>query len=411
MGFRDTTGQQMEEHEEGSYRILLVACLFLMTLMVFGSFHSFGVFLKPLADRFGATRAAVSGAISVAWLMHGISGMLSGMASDRWGPKPIMATGSFIIAAAYMLMATSGSLWHLYLFVGVMLGAGIGPFWVVSSAITAQWFSRHRGLSLGIVMAGPGAGHFVIPPLCQYLITHFGLHTTYFILGLLILVTVFPLSFLLRPAPTMRNTREIRSAMSEQQSESNITVRNAMGTRSFWFLFGIWLLVPLSIQLIRVHIFPYASDQGIDESAASLMFLFMGAGIMAGRIGWGSIADRFGSKRTFAVVLALIAMAQFSAIGANTLGAFYALAMVYGFVMGGNDPVYVKLVTEFFGPRHGGALLGIFGFAYTTSSSVGPFFAGLIYDRTESYSWAFFLSGVVVLIALLLVQGTKKPRI
>ena len=138
MGLRDTAEDQMEEHEEGSYRILLVACLFLITFIVFGSFHSYGVFLKPLADRLGATRAAVSGAISVAWIMHGIFGMLSGMASDRWGPRPVMVTGSFIIAAAYMLMATSGSLWHLYIFVGVILGAGIGPFWVVSSAITAQ---------------------------------------------------------------------------------------------------------------------------------------------------------------------------------------------------------------------------------------------------------------------------------
>jgi OFA family oxalate/formate antiporter-like MFS transporter len=395
------------------YRQFLVGYLVLYTLIIFGSFHSFGIFVKPLAQALGIGRAEVSAAISISWVLHGLSAAVSGTLSDRFGPRPVLIIGTFLIGSGYLLMSTCSTVLEMFLFFGVMLGFGMGPSFAVTSATTARWFPDKRGLMLGIVMSGPGLGRIVIAPLSQYFIQHFQIWTAYMILGGTVLCLALPLAALIRQAPD-EDSGWATSEKNIRPGQRGINVWEAMKGASFWLLLFIWLLVPLTIQLWQVHFYPHVSDQGIPETAASLLFIFFGIGLMAGRIGWGAIADRLGSIRAFAGVLILISLVQFSTIAVSKLWTVYLLATLFGLSMGGNNPVFVKLVTDIFGTHSVGAIIGVMSFAFAISSSMGPLIAGFIVDLTHSYFWAFFLAGMIVvgsliLLNLLRIDLNKKP--
>ena len=122
----------------------------LYTLVVFGTFHSFGIFLKPLAQSLKIGRAEVSAAISISWICNGISAILGGVSSDRYGPRVVMAVSTLLIGLGYALMSICFSVAELYTYYGVIIGMGMGPAFVITSATAAKWFPERRGLMIGI---------------------------------------------------------------------------------------------------------------------------------------------------------------------------------------------------------------------------------------------------------------------
>lgn len=397
----------MERTKHEKYRIFLVAYLVFFTLILFGSFHSFGIFLKPLVESLNLGRAHVSAAISISWICQGISAPLGGALSDRFGPRVVMATGTLLIGLGYALMSTCSSIAQLYVYFGVIIGIGMGPAFTIASATAAKWFPDRRGLMVGIVLTGPGLGRVILAPLSHYLIRIYDIHTAYLILGMLVLGVALPLSTLIKAAPKESAGLDSSGKATEQLTTKSFWFREAMRQPSFWLLFFIWLQVPLAIQLWQVHFFPHVSDRGIPETAASLLFVFSGTGLVVGRITWGAVADRLGSMKTLAFVLLLICGAELSAIGVCRLWHVYLVAALFGFSMGGNDTVYVKLVVETFGPQFAGTIIGALAFAFALSSSLGPLIAGSIVDRTQSYSWGFLVASIALLGALITLYFLK----
>ena len=387
--------------------MLLVGYLVLFTLIVFGTFHGFGIFLKPLAESLKIGRAQVSAAISIGWICNGISSIIGGALSDRHGPRVVMACATFLIGLGYVVMSTCSSILELYIYFGVMVGMGMGPAFVITSATAAKWFPDKRGLMLGIILAGPGLGRIIIAPLSHYLIKSYEFHTAYLVLGILVLSLALPIALNIKPAPKQSAEFGILGEAVGQRLITGRGIRVALGQRAFWLLLFIWLQVPFAIQLWQVHFFPHVSDRGFPETAASLLFVFSGIGLIVGRITWGAIADRSGNIKTLAYVFLLICGAQLSAIGVYSLWHVYLVAAFFGFSMGGNDPVYVKIVVETFGPHFAGTIIGILTFAFALSSSLGPLIAGFIMDQTKSYNWGFIIASLALLLAMLTLYSLK----
>lgn len=399
----------------GKYRIFLVAYLVFFTLILFGSFHSFGIFLMPLAKSLKIGRAEISAAISISWICQGISAPLGGALSDRFGPRVVMAAGTVLIGLGYALMSTCSSIAELYVYFGVIIGIGMGPAYTVASSTAAKWFPERRGLMVGIVLTGPGLGRVILPPLSHYLIRSYDVHTAYVILGMLVLGFALPVSALIKAAPKEGAGLASSGKPTEQPMAKGFWFREVMRQPPFWLLFFIWLQVPLAIQLWQVHFFPHVSDRGIPEAVASLLFVFLGTGLIVGRVTWGAVADRVGSIKTLTFVLLLICGAELSAIGVCRLWHVYLVAALFGFSMGGNDVVYVKLVVETFGLRFAGTIIGALALAFALSSSMGPLIAGFVVDETQSYSWGFLIASLALLGALITLYFLKlsvqaRPR-
>ncbi len=131
--------------------------------MVWGVSNSFGVFFDPLIREFGWSRATISGAVSLGFLVHGSASILLGNLNDRFGPRFIMSGCGLFIGLGFWLMSTLNSVWQLYLFYGLISCVGLGGIDVIPLSTVSRWFQKKRGMMSGIIKVGTGVGMFVMP--------------------------------------------------------------------------------------------------------------------------------------------------------------------------------------------------------------------------------------------------------
>ena len=138
------------------YGYAIFAACFLIEACGIGAYVAFSVFFKPLVAEFGGSRATISGATSLAYLMMGALGIMAGSLNDRFGPRIVMAVTGFVCAIGYLLLARNLA-WQLYLFDGLVVGIGLSSVDVIPLTVTARWFVRRRGMVTGLVKVAPGA--------------------------------------------------------------------------------------------------------------------------------------------------------------------------------------------------------------------------------------------------------------
>ena len=157
------------------YGWFIVAALTFSVCMTFGTTASIGFFFKPLLKEFGWTRAELSGSISLAYFLYAILSPVVGRALDRFGSRGILLIGILFIAAGYMLLGLTGTLWHVYLFYGVLVGIGsVCTAFVPIATCVMQWFHKLRGTAVGICNAGAPLGQLLVVPLASFLILYLG---------------------------------------------------------------------------------------------------------------------------------------------------------------------------------------------------------------------------------------------
>ncbi|MBW2583601.1 MAG: MFS transporter [Deltaproteobacteria bacterium] len=149
------------------YGYVLVAVSFLLQIIGWGAYNSFGVFFNPLMNEYGWSRAGISGAVSVSFCMYGLSSIVLGRLNDRVGPRLIMTVSGIFLGVGYLLMSRLTSLWQLYLLYSLLVGIGISGTDVVLLSTIARWFIRLRGRMSGVLKVGSGVGMLVMPLFTQ----------------------------------------------------------------------------------------------------------------------------------------------------------------------------------------------------------------------------------------------------
>ncbi|GAH36150.1 unnamed protein product, partial [marine sediment metagenome] len=169
------------------YGYIIVLAGFFLQVVGWGLCSTFGIFFNPLLIEFGWTRAMISGAFSLSFLILGFISIIVGGLNDRLGPRMIMVVCGLFLGSGYLLMSQLNTIWQLYLFYGVIVGIGMSGMDVLSLSTIARWFVRRRGMMSGIVKAGAGIGMAIMPPIANWLISSYGWRTSYFIVGIIAL--------------------------------------------------------------------------------------------------------------------------------------------------------------------------------------------------------------------------------
>src|SRR5438876_7295122 len=182
---------------------VVVGTVWVTLAIASGLYFSFPVFFVALLDEFGWSRGATAAAFSISSVVQGLLSPVVGILVDRLGPRRIMLGGAGLLGAACVLASRIGSLWSLYLVVGVLAATGLcAVSWVPSGTLIARWFTERRGSMLGLAFSGMGAGVLVMGPLAQWLITGHGWRAAYVVLGVGTLAVLVPLVWLgVREAP------------------------------------------------------------------------------------------------------------------------------------------------------------------------------------------------------------------
>jgi len=394
-----------------------MACLFLHTV-IGGTSYSFGVFFKSLESEFDLTRATTSGVFSAYMLLCCVFAISGGWVLDRYGPRIVTFLMGLFTGLSLLLTSLTSSSWQLFINYSFLLAIGTGTGYTMVMSTTSRWFEKKRGLALGIVSSGAGIGIVVVAPFANYLISTFDWHMAYIVMGLIAAPIIITLAMLLRKNPSeigvlpdgvKLDSSETRvNDKTDNVQPVNFSLVQAFRTRSFWFLGTVWLLWSLCLHLILTHIVPHVTDVGISTTEAALVLGLIGGISIPGRLIMGVVSDMIGRK-TLAIICALLqAGAMLWLLWAQDLWMFYLFAVVYGFGYGGVDPPTVALISDIFGVRSLGVIIGALVVGWAIGAAIGPAVGGFIFDVNKSYSMAFLIGALAMLGTAIFVALTKR---
>ena len=383
------------------YGYNIVAAGFLIQAVCIGAMFTYGVFFKEFQEAFGWSRAVISGASSLAFLVMGAVGVIAGSLNDRIGPRPIMMASGASLGLGYMLMSQMSAPWQLYLLYGILVGIGFATHDVITLSTVARWFEKRRGAMTGVVKVGTGFGQLVVPLAATTLIASFGWRNAYLIIGAVSLAALLAVAQLMRRDPRQMGLYPNGSNSERERADSGSThgglnMKSAARTLQFWIICIAEFSVFFCMFTVIVHIVPHARDQGLPPAAAAAVISTIGGVSMLGRILMGAASDRIGGKRSLIIcfIIMLCSLVWLQIAGSGWM--LFVFAVVYGFAHGGFFTVMSPTVAELFGTGSHGLLFGLVLFSGTLGGSIGPLLTGYIFDVTGSYRAAFLVLTALV---------------
>jgi MFS transporter, OFA family, oxalate/formate antiporter len=398
-------------------RWLIVAALFVVTYGVSVPLAAYGVFLPVIAEHFGWTRGAVSAALSLNLLVGGIAGFAVGTLADRHGPRVLLAATMALAGTGFALVAAVSTLWQLYLLVGLVAGVGTSSFYVLGTATVTHWFEDRRGLALALVLIGFNLGYITGGPAAAWLITRLGWRVAYCMLGsgCGLVTTIAALGVRLPRQAERAALRRPRPAVASGAARGGahgITLLESLTDPRQWALNVSWLLIGGIAIMISVHAVPFARDQGVSLTGASLALTAYGIGSAIGRLLGGTLSDRVGARRTIAAAFVLQIAALVGLLWVPSRAGLLLSLMAFGAGFAASDTVVAQVVPQVFGMRALGAIMGILTLGWRCGAAIGPALAGFLYDLTGSYRIPFGLAplGVLLSWALFLLATARNGR-
>ena len=378
------------------YRWIIVAVGALLGCVALGAMFSLAVFLAPIASATGWSRTGISSAMTLNFLFMGAGALFWGAASDRYGARPVVATGVVLLGLALTLTSRSTTLLQFQLIYGVLVGLAASAFFAPLMALTTAWFDRHRALAVSLVSAGMGVAPMTISPLARWLIDAYEWRTAMLLIGLGTWL-LLPVALLLRRAPPA--VAATASAADVPAEPGGMSAKQALGSREFLVLGLTYFACCAAHSGPIFHMVSYAIVCGIGPMAAVSIYSVEGLAGLVGRLLLGALADRLGVRRVIVAGLLLQAFAIAGYLFARELHDFYLLALVFGTAYGGVMPLYAVLARDYFGPRALGTVLGAAMMLSSLGMAFGPLAGGWLFDTWGGYGWLFIGSCLVGLAA------------
>jgi MFS family permease len=365
---------------------------------------SFGVFVQPLSQAFATDRATISSAVLVGFVVTGLCTPFAGRLIDKHGVRAILLPGIvlFALSIAALGLAPAAPLPFVIMYgVAGIFAAAQSPM-PYAKAVTGA-FERHRGLALGVSMAGVGIGAALIPHIASALIAGYGWRTAFIGLGATVLICAFPAAYLLikEPVPITSQAR---------QNVPGMTAREALGTKRFWYLAVVFFAVVMACGGIIAHIIVILTDRGVSPQLATGAISVAGISLIAGRLLAGYLLDRFFAPHV-ALIFILTPLVGMALLYFPAPPWIALLATVcVGIGLGAEVDLIAFFISRYLGMRSFGEIYGYLFAIFMFGSGLGPFLMGVSFSRTGSYGTAIVVFGIGLIIAsvAMLMMGPYK---
>jgi MFS family permease len=384
--------------------IAVLATCFALNLLGRGSGDTYAVFLLPLQREFGWARSQLTSVYSMYLLVGAFIAPMAGTLFDRFGPRATYGTGLLVLAAAFFLASSLGNLWEFYLFIGVMIGVGVGLVGMVpASALITRWYREKLSTAIGIAFGAGGMGGLLFVPSVQALLGAYDWRTVYQILGAVMLLAV-PIAALAVPWKTFVAGHPLcRGEHRAQAGGAGWTLAAAMRTRLYWALVQVFFFTATAMFTVLVQAVVYFIDIGFSPLAAATAYGIVGMLSVISVSASGILSDRYGFRQTVSASFAgtgagvLLLLAMSYAPSAPLLAAF---VFVFGLCMGVRGPIVSSIATrQFAGPR----VATIYGTVYSSNAigaAFGSLMGGVLHDLTGGYRVGFVFSILAVGLAV-----------
>jgi len=354
--------------------------------------YSLGVMIVPLEREFGWPRAEISGGMLIISMIALFAAPLTGLATDRLGPRRIALAGIPIFCACLALLSTAtaniASWWGLWGLLALGNMFLLPTVW--TKAINSR-FDTNRGIALAIALCGTGIAAAFVPTITNLLIERFGWRHAYVGLGLIGVCVTFPLAWLLfRPdrmtARRIRKSATPTAADPPLPSTAGVSIRRGFTMPSFLKLAGATWLFSVAICALTTNCVPVLLARGQSPATAAAVAGLLGMGSITGRIVGGFLLDRFDAARVAAASVALPAGAVLLLLGfPGSVPAAAVACMVIGLAVGTEVDCCAYLAARHFGLRSFGALFGTLNGLMLFGNGIAPVLANHVYDVVKSY--------------------------
>jgi len=367
----------------------LAAALLLSTIGGVGMW-SVVVALPEVQAEFGVARAGASFPYTLTMIGFGLSGVLMGRLSDRFGIGVPVVLGAAVMALGYVAAASATSLWQYALVQGLMIGAGSAATFGPLLADTSMWFHRRRGIAVGIFASGNYVAGAIWSPVVQQLIAAMGWRHAALGIAAFCAATMIPLALVLRRPPPAHGGATADTHTARRSPDS--LGLSAAALQGLLIVAGVACCVAMSMP--QVHLVAYCGDLGYGAArGAQMLSLMMACGVVS-RLTFGVICDRIGGLRTLLLGSALQGVALLLFLPFDGLVSLYVVAGLFGLFQGGIVPSYAIIVREFFPPAEAGARVGAVIMATLFGMALGGWMSGAVFDLTGSYK-AAFVNGIL----------------
>jgi MFS family permease len=385
--------------KEPAYRWVIVALGGLMGCVALGAMFSLPVFMPYMSEPTGWSRAGISAALTINFLVMAFGSFMWGAATDRWGARFVTLIGALLLGLALVLASRAQSLLQFQLTYGLLVGLAASAFFAPMIATVTGWFETNRSLAVSLVSAGMGMAPLTVSPLAMWLITTYGWRPAMLYIGFLAWALLIPAALFVRrpPAPPAA-----AASPGTAPAAAPIPLSRALTSRHFLILGFTFFACCAAHSGPITHAVSYATYCGIGAMAAVSIYSVEGLAGLGGRLLLGVLADRTSVKWVLIGGLIVQSLAIGAYLFISELREFYALAVIFGVAYGGVMPLYAVLARNYFGQEIMGSVFGAATMLSSLGMAIGPVAGGWVFDHFGTYAWMYIASCAVAIGAVLL---------
>ncbi len=413
----------------GWVMLLALACTQVVSWGIL--YYGFSVFLKPVGDDLGWSRAAMTGAFSLALACSGVAGLFVGRWVDRHGPRLLMTGGS--CAAALLLLALSAvHTLRLFYLIWAALGVTMAAiFYEPAFAAIATWFSHYRARALTIITFVGGFASVIFIPLISWLIRTQGWRAALVTLAVILALTTIPLHALIlrrhprdlgllpdggpissRQAAGSGQQAEVGAihespSLSTPHTQPSVRARDAFRSASFRWLTGAFCLAFLANVAVTVHLIPYLTDHGFSTGFAATAAGLIGILALPGRLIFTPLGGHIPRRYVAAGIFLFQTLGLVVLVTTTSTAGVITFVILFGIGFGAITPARAALVAEMYGPREYGTISGVLALFVTGARAAAPVSAGILYTlfgRYDPVFWILIVISILGMGAILLIE-------
>ena len=388
---------------------ILVAGVFIN--LCIGVLYAWSVISKALVSEMGWSTTSAGLPYTVGVVAFSVGMLVAGNLQDRIGPRKMALVGIVMIGAGLLLSSFATTPFMLVFTFGVLAGTGIGATYSCLSPTAMKWFHpSKKGMVNGLLAGGFGMAPLYLAPLCTALIEQVGISNTFLALGAGVLVISLPLALtLVTPAADYRPEAPAGYQAAAKAASNDMGWREMVTTRQFYLMLVAFAFASSAGLMLIGNISSIAALQGNIASAASLVSILAVANTF-GRILMGMLSDKIGCTQTLFLAIALqtVNMVLFPMF--TTLPGFILGAILAGIGYGALLSVFPSMIADYYGIKNYGTNFGVLFLAWGASGFMGPVMAGYIVDTTGSFSLAYMISAVMLVIAGIMALLIKPVK-
>ncbi|MFJ7936469.1 MFS transporter [Sporosarcina sp. NPDC096371] len=400
---------------------LLVGLAIMVGLAKGGIMTAGGLFLTPVTEDLGIGMGSLTLYFSISSIVTMLFLPIAGKIMAKYDIRVVLISAIILQAGSFAMFGLMNSVWGWYLF---CIPMSIGSIFVTQMAgpvLINNWFKKHNGLAMGIMVASGGIFGAILQPMAGNLISNEGWRTTYITLGLVVMAIVIPIVLLtIRMAPQQKGLQPYGALEGDKMDKNpaqtvtnrGVTASVAKKSSAFYSLLIFFFFIT-AISSFGQHVAPFAMGLGYDVKFAGSAMGGWQIGVLIGALSFGVLSDKIGAKNTaiFAMLLGLVPVGILLLVPENAL--MFNLAIgIYGFVVASLGTLGPLLTTALFGNKEYSQIYASAVIGLAVAGIVALPGYGYIFEITGSYTYVLYAIVTMLILNVIAIvfafKGKKK---